>query len=185
MLHALAKNWWLLAVRGAVAVLFGVLTFLMPGITLITLTLLFGVYALCDGLFNIMASFRSNGSFWALLLEGVVSVIAGLGTIVWPGITALALLYLIAAWAIFTGVLEIVTGIRLRKEITHEWRLILMGAASLFFGVVILLAPVAGALGIVLWIGAYAIIFGILMLVLAFRLRGHERHIHGVMPLPT
>jgi uncharacterized membrane protein HdeD (DUF308 family) len=176
MLHTLAKNWWALALRGVAAVLFGLLTLFVPGITLVTLVLLFGAYVLADGVFNVIAFFREAAHHWALLVEGVIGIIAGILTFSWPAITAIVLLYLIAFWAIFTGVFEIVAGIRVRKAIANEWLLLLMGVLSLLFGVAILFAPGVGALAIVLWIGAYALIFGIILLVLAFRLRSH-RHL--------
>ena len=176
MLHSLAANWWALALRGLVAVLFGLLTFFLPGITLVTLVLLFGAYVLVDGVFNVFAFFRVASHHWALLIEGLVGIIAGAVTFAWPGITAIVLVYLIAFWAILTGILEIVAGVRLRKVITNEWLLLLMGFLSLLFGVVILFAPGVGALAIVFWIGAYAVVFGIFLLALAFRLRGH-RHL--------
>jgi uncharacterized membrane protein HdeD (DUF308 family) len=175
MLDTLARNWWALALRGVAAVLFGLLTFLLPGITLVTLVLLFGAYALVDGLFNLLAFFKVASHHWALLIEGVIGIIAGVLTFTWPTITAIVLLYLIAFWAIFTGVFEIVAGIRLRKVIANEWLLILMGMLSMLFGFLILFAPGAGALAIVLWIGVYALMFGIVLLALAFRLRGHRR----------
>jgi len=175
MLQTLTANWWALALRGLVAVLFGLLTFFLPGITLVTLVLLFGAYALVDGVFNVIAFFRVASHQWALLVEGVVGIIAGVLTFAWPAITAIALLYLIAFWAILTGIFEIVAGIRLRKTIANEWLLLLMGAVSLLFGLLILFAPGTGALAIVLWIGAYALVFGIFLLALAFRLRGHRR----------
>jgi uncharacterized membrane protein HdeD (DUF308 family) len=176
MLHTLAANWWALALRGLVAVLFGLLTFFIPGMTLAILVLLFGAYALVDGIFNVVAFFRVASHHWAWLIEGVVGIIAGLFTFAWPAITAIVLLYVIAFWAIFTGIFEIIAGIRLRKVITNEWLLLVMGAVSLLFGLFILFAPSAGALAIVLWIGAYALVFGIFLLALAFRLRGH-RHL--------
>ncbi len=175
MLHTLAANWWALALRGIVAVLFGLLTFFLPGITLVTLVLLFGAYALVDGVFNAIAFFRVASHHWALLIEGVIGIIAGILTFAWPAITAIVLLYLIAFWAIFTGVFEIVAGIRLRKVIANEWLLLVMGVLSFLFGLLILFAPGAGALAIVLWIGAYALVFGVFLLALAFRLRGHRR----------
>jgi uncharacterized membrane protein HdeD (DUF308 family) len=159
-----------------VAVLFGLLTFFLPGITLVTLILLFGAYALADGVFNVVAFFRVASHHWALLIEGLIGIIAGILTFVWPAITALALLYVIAFWAIFTGVFEIIAGIRLRKVITNEWLLLLMGTLSFLFGLSILIAPGVGVLAIVIWIGAYALVFGIFLLALAFRLRGH-RHL--------
>ena len=176
MLHTLVRNWWALALRGLAAVLFGLLTFLLPGITLITLVLLFGAYALVDGIFNVIAFFRVASHHWALLIEGLIGIIAGIVTFALPAMTAIVLLYVIAFWAIFTGVFEIVAGILLRKAITNEWLLLAIGALSLLFGVLILFAPGAGALAIVLWIGAYALVFGIFLLALAFRLRGH-RHL--------
>jgi len=174
MLHSLVSNWWALALRGVAAVLFGLLTFFVPGITLATLVLLFGAYAAVDGIFNVAAFFRVAAHHWALLLEGVIGIIAGVLTFAWPAITAFALLYLIAFWAIFTGIFEIVASIRLRKTMANEWLLLLMGVLSLLFGVLIVVAPGAGALAIVLWIGVYAFVFGIFLLALAFRLRGHQ-----------
>ena len=138
------------------AVLFGLLTFLLPGITLATLVLLFGAYALVDGIFNVIAFFKVA----SLLVEGVIGIIAGVLTFAWPAITAFVLLYLIAFWALFTGVFEIIATIRLRKAISNEWLPLLMGVLSLLFGLFILYAPGTGALAIVLWIGAYALIFG-------------------------
>jgi uncharacterized membrane protein HdeD (DUF308 family) len=151
------------------------LTFFLPGITLVTLVLLFGAYALVDGVFNVLAFFRFAAQHWVLLIEGVIGIIVGVLTFAWPAITAIALLYLIAFWAILTGVFEIVAGIRLRKVIANEWFMLLMGVLSALFGLLILFAPGAGALAIVLWIGVYALMFGIIMLALAFRLRGHRR----------
>ncbi len=176
MLHTLAANWWALALRGLVAVLFGLLTFFLPGITLVTLVLLFGAYALVDGVFNVIAFFRVASHQWALLIEGAIGILAGILTFAWPAITAIVLLYVIAFWAILTGVFEIVAGIRLRKVIANEWLLLVMGVLSFLFGLLILFAPGAGALAIVLWIGAYALVFGVFLLALAFRLRGH-RHL--------
>src|SRR5260221_14754821 len=172
MLHLLARYWWALALRGVFAVLFGLLAFFMPKITLITLVLLFGAYVLLDGMFDIVAAIRSPSHHWALVLEGIVGIVAGILTLVWPGITAMVLLYLIAFWAIFTVVLEIVAGIRLRETLIGEVWLILMGVLSLIFGLFILIFPGAGALAVVFWIGAYAFVFGIMLIALAFRLRG-------------
>lgn len=192
MPHALTQNWWLLALRGLVAIAFGVLTFIWPGLTLLYLVILFGIYVLMDGIFNIAAALhRSSGGDhrWVLALEGLVGIAAGILTFAWPGITALVLLYVIAFWAIFTGVLEIVAGVRLRKRIPNEWFLVLMGVLSILFGGFILAAPGAGALAITIWIGAYALVFGVLLLGLALRLRSHGRHMmnhtgHPGTPLP-
>ena len=176
MLHLLARYWWVLALRGVLAVLFGLFAFLVPGITLLSLVLLFGAYVLLDGIFDLVAATRSPSHHWALVLEGIVGIIAGILTFLWPGISAMVLLYLIAFWAIFTGVLEIIAGIRLRQVLTDEIWLILMGVLSLLFGLFILIFPSAGALAVVYWIGAYALLFGIMLLALAFRLRSF-RHV--------
>jgi uncharacterized membrane protein HdeD (DUF308 family) len=170
----LARNWWAVALRGVAAILFGLLTFLIPGITLAVLIFLFGAYAIVEGIFNVIAAVRGRAGaapWWALLLEGLVSIGAGVVTFVWPGLTALVLLYVIGAWAVITGVLEIAAAIRLRKAITGEWWLALSGVLSIIFGVLLMIAPAAGALVMVLWIGAYAIVFGAVLIGLAFRLR--------------
>jgi uncharacterized membrane protein HdeD (DUF308 family) len=178
-IDTLSRNWWLVALRGLAGILFGIITFMAPGITLAVLVILFGAYAFADGVLAIVSAVRRRGATdrWGnLLLEGVVGVAAGLVTLFWPGITALTLLYVIAFWALLTGVLEIAAAIRLRKVITGEWLLALGGIASIVFGVVIAFFPAAGALALVLWIGAYALIFGALLLALSFRLRSHGRH---------
>jgi uncharacterized membrane protein HdeD (DUF308 family) len=170
----LARNWGAIAIRGVAAIIFGLLTFLMPGLTLAALVLLFGAYALVDGVFSIIAAVRRRASdppWWALLLEGVVGIAAGIVTVALPGLTAVMLIYVIAAWAIVTGVLEVAAAVRLRRQLSGEWRLVLSGVLSIVFGVLMMVAPGAGALAMMLWIGAYAIVFGALLLALAFRLR--------------
>ena len=170
MLQMLARRWWALALRGTIAVLFGLLTLFIPGVALISLVMLFGFYAILDGVFDIVSAIKAPGHHWPLVVEGIVGIVAGIVTFMWPGITAMALLYLIAFWAILTGALEIVSGIRLRTVI-NEWLLILMGVISILFGILIILFPGAGALAIIIWIGAYALVFGIILIALAFRLR--------------
>ena len=172
MLHLLARFWWALALRGLFAVLFGLLAIFMPHKTLLVLVLLFGAYSLLDGVFDLVSAVRSPSHHWPFLLEGIVGIIAGVATFAWPRITGMVLLYLIAFWAISTGVFEILSGIRLRKAVANEMFLVLTGILSLLFGILIIICPGAGALAIAFWIGAYALIFGILMIALAFRLRG-------------
>jgi uncharacterized membrane protein HdeD (DUF308 family) len=172
--EALIDRWWAIALRGVVAIVFGILTLVLPNLTLTALILLFAAYALVEGVFSIVAAARGGRADlpgWALVLEGLVSIAAGVATIVLPGLTALALMYVIAGWAILTGVLEIVAAVRLRRRIVGEWRLALSGVLSVVFGVLTAIAPGAGALALVLWIGAYAIVFGMLLVAFAFRLR--------------
>jgi len=175
MLQLLARRWWALALRGVIAVLFGLLTFFIPGITLISLVLLFGFYAILDGIFDIVSAMKAPGHHWPLLVEGIVGIVAGLVTFMWPAITAMVLVYLIAFWAILTGLLEIVAGIRLREVIANEMLLILLGVISTLFGILIIIFPGAGALAIIIWIGAYALVFGIILIALAFRLRSFRQ----------
>lgn len=173
----LSRNWWALALRGVAGIIFGILAFVMPVVTLAALVMLFGAYALVDGIFNIAAavSGRTGGRpWWALVLAGLVSIGAGLVTFFMPGLTALALAYIIAFWAIGTGVLEIVAAVRLRKVIRNEWWLALSGALAIVFGGLLMLAPGAGALAMVLWIGAYAFVYGVALVIFAVRLRRHR-----------
>jgi uncharacterized membrane protein HdeD (DUF308 family) len=175
---SLARNWWALALRGLAAVIFGVVAFLMPGAAATVLVMLFGAYALWDGIFGLVAAFRSQGSQrGALVLEGLVGIAAGIIALFWPGIAALSLLLLIAFWAIFTGVMEIVAAIRLRKEIEGEWLMMLSGVLSIVFGVLAITQPAAGILTVTLLISAYAIVFGILLIILGFRLRSRGQQL--------
>jgi uncharacterized membrane protein HdeD (DUF308 family) len=170
----LVRNWGVVALRGLAALLFGLLTLFYPALTLAALILIFGAYAIADGLFTIAAAVRDRRGqpHWvALLVNGVLSIAVGVLTFVYPGVTALVLLYFIAAWALVGGIAQIATAIRLRKVITGEWMLILAGILSVLFGVVLVLVPGAGALAVTLWIGTYATVFGILLIVLALRLR--------------
>src|ERR1043165_6605473 len=174
MAVVLARNWWALFLRGLFAVLFGILAFVWPGLTLTVLVLLFGAYVLVDGIFAIVAAVKvpvGSERWWILLLEGVVGVIVGVLTFVWPAMTAFVLLYFIAAWATITGVLEIVAATRLRRSISSEWLLGLSGVLSILFGLLLFVMPVAGALAVVWLIGIYAVAFGVLLLALSFRLR--------------
>lgn len=177
----LTKNWWAVLIRGVAGIIFGILAFVMPVATLAALVLLFGAYALVDGIFNVVAAATGRGArpWWALLLGGLVGIAAGLVTFFWPGLTAVALAYLIAIWAVVIGVLEIVAAVRLRKEIRNEWLLGLSGALAVLFGVLMIAAPGAGALAMVLFIGAYALVYGAMLVFLAFRLRGLRRQTRG------
>jgi uncharacterized membrane protein HdeD (DUF308 family) len=176
-----SRHWWAFALRGLVAILFGVLAFAWPGVTLQVLVLLWGAFAFVDGVLALVAAIRTdNDHRWGLLLEGIVGIGAGIVTFLYPGLTALVLLYIIAVWALLTGVLELVAAVRLRKVIQNEWWLALSGILSVLFGIVLLAAPGAGALAVVWLIAAYAIVFGILNLALAVRLHGMGQRRHAV-----
>jgi uncharacterized membrane protein HdeD (DUF308 family) len=172
-----AGHWWALALRGVFSILFGLAALVRPGIALEALILLFGAYALVNGAFAIVGVFggtRRGTPRWVLLLEGIVSILAGLFTLVYPGLTAFALLYLVAAWAIVTGLAQIATAIRLRQEIRGEWALILGGILSVLFGLLLAILPGVGILSLIWLIGAYAVAFGVLMLITAFMVRGRN-----------
>jgi uncharacterized membrane protein HdeD (DUF308 family) len=178
MLHALAKNWWVFLLRGVFATLFGALTFVWPGVTLVTLVLFYGAFALADGVLAIIAAATGGGSQprWWLAIVGIAGIAAGVLTFLWPGMTALVLLLFIAGWAIATGAMQIVGAVKLRKEIDNEWFLIAGGVLSVIFGLVLLGQPGAGALALIYAIGIYAIVYGILQVSLSLRLR---KHIHA------
>jgi len=171
-------SWSALALRGVLAIIFGLLVFAWPGISLWVLVLFFGANALIDGVLAIVAAVRGSASgarWWGMLLQGILGIATGIITFLWPGLTTLVLLYFIAAWAIVIGVFEIVAAIRLRKEIQGEWLLALRGVLAIVFGVILFANPGAGALALVWLIGAFSIALGVLNLILAFRLRGHHQ----------
>ena len=174
MLHALAKSWWLLLLRGIAAIIFGILAFVWPGLTLVTLVLLYGAFALVDGVISLIAAFTGSAKpvpTWWLVVVGLLGIAAGIVTFAWPGITAILLMLFIGAWALVHGIFEIIGAIQLRKEIDNEWMLILGGLLSVVFGLIVLFAPGAGALGLIWVIASYSIVFGILFIALALRLQ--------------
>lgn len=171
---SLAHNWWSLVLRGAVAVLLGLFIFFRPGITILALVLLFSAYALADGVLALVGAvraIRAHERWGALLFEGIAGIGAAIVTWAWPHITVLVLSLLIAAWAIVTGMFEIVAAVKLRKHIEGEWLLGLAGVVSVVFGVIVIIEPLTGALFVALTVGAYALIFGIVMIALGLRLR--------------
>jgi uncharacterized membrane protein HdeD (DUF308 family) len=182
----LVRNWWALALRGVAAVLFGLIAFLMPGVMLGAIVLLFGAYSLVDGVFSIIAGIRAaerHERWWPFALEGLLSIIVGLIAFLMPAAAAFALLFVIAAWAIITGVLRISAAIRLRKEIRGEWMLILNGALSVILGIFLIFLPGAGFVTLVWWLGAYATIWGITLIALAFKLRAHRNRLGSARPV--
>jgi uncharacterized membrane protein HdeD (DUF308 family) len=182
MLHALAENWWLLLLRGLCAIIFGVLTLMWPGVTLITLVLFYGAFTLIDGVLAIIAAIKGGAPAprWWLGVVGLLGILAGLLTFLWPGVTGLVLLFFIAGWAIAAGVIQIIGAIKLRKEIDDEWLLIAGGVISVLFGLVLLAQPSTGALAVAFVIGIFAIVQGVLLTSLSFRLRRHAKDGHIV-----
>ena len=184
VLGQIARNWWVFLLRGIVAILFGVLAFLRPGITLEALVLLFAFWALFDGVFSLIGSIgaaEAREPWWPLVLIGLLGIAAGILTLRYPGVTALALLFVIAFWSILRGIIEIVAAVRLRDLIKGEWWLILGGIASIAFGVLLVMYPESGLLAVVWLLGIYAVIFGITQIMLGFRLKGMA----GELPAPA
>src|SRR4051812_39918318 len=174
MVERLASNWWAVALRGVLAIVFGVLAFAWPGITADVLVAFFGAYALVDGVFALIAALRSSHlgpRWWSLVAEGVVGIGAAAIAFFLPAVAALWLVWVIALWAIVTGLLKIVAALRLRAEIENEWSLGLSGLGSVAFGILLAAWPTAGAVALVWLIGAYAVMFGLLQLWLSLRLR--------------
>ena len=174
-LPMLAGNWWALLMRGIAAVLFGLAALAWPGVTLLVLIVIFGAYAMVDGVLAIVAGiWGSEGSRWLLLAEGVLGVLAGLVVFFWPGMTALVLLFLISAWAILTGLLKVFMAIGFRRKVENAWLMGLSGVLSILFGVVLAVLPGAALLSLVWLVGIYALIFGAVLIVLGFRARSHR-----------
>ena len=178
MLDVLSRYWWAYVVRGIVAILFGILAYAWPGITLATLIIFFGAFAFVDGIFLIIKTIGNWGGRedrWLLLLEGLLGIGIGLLAFLAPGVTTLVLVFYIAVWSLSTGVLEIATAIRLRKEIQGEGWMILSGIASIIFALLLMVFPGVGALGLIWLIALYAIIFGVMLILLGFKLRGARK----------
>ena len=188
-IDAIAKRWWMLVVRGIAAMAFGVLAIAWPNSSLLALVLVWSAYALIDGVISVALAVRAGRARrrWGwLLFDGLVGIAAAVLTVLWPQITAVALLMLIAAWAVITGIAKIVAAIELRRVIRGEWILGLSGLVSIVFGVLMMIFPGASALAVVTIIGVYAIAFGALLTVLGFRIRSLAKHVklppHGGTP---
>ncbi len=175
MLELLARRWWMVVLRGALAVVFGFMAIVWPGITVLALVLLWGAYALVDGLTSVMLAIGDRTApgehriTYGLL--GLLGVIAGIVTFVWPSITALALLVIIAVWAIIAGVLQIAAAVRLRKVISNEWFLALSGAVCVVLGILLIVQPTEGAIGLIIAIATFAIVWGVALILFGLRLR--------------
>jgi len=190
LLHELTRRWWLLLLRGIAAIVFGVLAFMWPGLTLLTLVILYGAFALVDGVFALAGAIGRRGGggavpTWWLVLTGLLDIAVGLIALLWPGITAFALILFIGAWAVVRGIFEIVAAIQMRKQIEGEWLLITLGVLTVLFGLAVLVFPTAGALGLVWAIAAWAIVIGIFMVMLAFRVRSHHNRMTDTAAAPV
>jgi uncharacterized membrane protein HdeD (DUF308 family) len=178
MLSDISRNWWIVALRGALAGVFGIIAFVYPGVTFQALVLLFGAYAFVDGVlmlgFGLLAA-ADNQQWWPLVLSGIIGIGLGILTFAQPSNVALALVYVVSFWAIFTGLLEIVAAIRLREVISTEWLVALSGAVSVLFGILVAAQPGAGALTLVYLFGFYALLAGASQIVFGFRIRGLDR----------
>lgn len=182
MIAELARKWWVLLLNGICAIIFGIIAFTWPHITLLVLAIVYGIYSLVDGITMISAVFARNkrGESWGhLLFHGIISIVAGLIALLWPAITAIALLIVIAIWAIIRGISEILTAIRLRKFITNEWLLVLGGVISILFGLLLFARPRVGALSVVWLIGLFAIVHGIILIAFSFKLHNLGRIAHA------
>jgi len=185
LMDDVARSWTWILLRGVIAILFGLVTFAKPGITLAALVIVWGAYALADGVLALMAAFKlkeTGRPMWFLLVVGLLGIAAGIATFLWPGMTAAVLLAFIASWALIAGIFQIAAAIRLRKMISNEWTLALSGLLSVAFGALMLARPGAGALAVVWLIGWFAMLYGILLVMLAIRIRGVVGH---VVPKPA
>lgn len=173
MVDALTRRWWIFLVRGIAAIVFGVLALTWPGAALLALTVLFGAYAFVDGLFALFAavSGADRSRWWIFLFEGIVGIVVAFLVATQPALTAISLLFVIAFWAIVTGVIEIVAGVQLRDHVAQEWLYIVGGVLSIALGVLMLRDPAAGVVAVAWLVAYYAILFGLLQIGLAFRLR--------------
>ena len=174
MKSGLGRNWWMVALRGILAVAFGLYALFVPGLALAAIIMAFGVVVLLGGILAIVAGVRRRAEHqpsWAFIVEGIVCVAFGLLALIKPGATALAWLYLISGFAVVSGILHIVAGVELRKQVEGEWALILNGILTTVLGILMVLLPWAGLLSLVWLVGAYSLFFGVLLLVLAIRLR--------------
>jgi uncharacterized membrane protein HdeD (DUF308 family) len=184
MADILTRHWWSLAARGLLAILFGVLAFAAPGAAIAGMAIAFGAFALVTGIFAIVFAIqarRSEERWGTVLFEGIISLIVGVFVLMRPGIAAVAFVTLVAVWSILTGGAQIATAIRLRKIIEHEWLLGIAGVFSIAFGALLLYAPVAGAIVLAWWIGAYAFVLGLLQIGVALKLRRWSKKVHATI----
>ena len=181
--EALVQNWWLFTLRGIFAIVFGLLALIFPGPTMLSLVILFSAYMLVDGIFGIISAVRAirrKEDRWGLLIfEGLIDIAVGILAFLWPGITVVAFVLLVGAWAIVTGAVMTAAGFRL--NVSHgRWWLVLGGLLSLGFGTLLVIIPLIGAVVLTWWIGAYALAFGVALVIFSFKLRSRQHE--GVSP---
>ena len=180
MLQSMARSWWVWLLRGIAAIVFGIIAFVSPAATVLALVLVFGVYAIFDGvlaLFSAIQIRKVARHWWVVLLEGLAGILVGIIALVYPLATAGAVLFLIAFWAVFTGVMEIAAAIYLRQVIDNEWLLILTGILSIILGILLVAFPLAGGVALVFMIGFYAVFFGVMMIIFGFEIRSLSRQL--------
>jgi uncharacterized membrane protein HdeD (DUF308 family) len=186
--ETLVQNWWLFLLRGILGIIFGLLALIFPGPTMLSLVLLFSAYMLVDGVFGIISAVRAirrKEDRWGLLIfEGLLNIAVGIAAILWPGLTVIAFVWLIAAWAIVTGGLMTTAGFRLNIE-HGRWWMVLGGLLSLAYGVLLIITPVIGAVVLTWWIGAYALLFGIALVIFSFKLRSRQQERVNPTPIGT
>ena len=173
MIAVLAQNWWAIGIRGVLGILFGLIALFLPGATMLSLVLLFAAYAFVDGVFGIVSAVRAAREHerWGyLVLEGLVNIAAAAVAVLWPGLTVVVFVLLVAFWAIFTGILELAAAFRLKID-DGRWWLVFGGGLSVIYGVLLIVAPIIGAVVLTWWIGAYALVFGVSLVMLALGLR--------------
>ncbi len=168
--RTMSEHWWVLLLRGLLAILFGILAFAWPGLTVVILVTIWGVYALIDGIFGVVAGIR--GKWTSLVILGLLGIAAGVVALLWPGLTAVSLLWVLAIWIIVAGAMQISAAIRLRKEVQGEWMWIASGVLMVGLGLLFFLRPGAGILSVTWLLGSLAIVWGILLVMLAFKLKG-------------
>jgi uncharacterized membrane protein HdeD (DUF308 family) len=172
----LARNWWAIGLRGVLAVVFGLIALFLPGATMLSLVIVFAIYAFVDGVFGVVSAVRAaqTGQRWGVLvLEGLVNIAVAVIAVLWPGITVIAFVLLVAIWAVLTGALELTAAFRLGTE-DGRWWLVVGGLVSLVYGALLIVAPLIGAVVLTWWLGAYALIFGVALIVLAFKLKARR-----------
>ena len=178
--ETLVHNWWLFTLRGVLGIIFGILALIFPGPTILSLVLLFSAYMLVDGIFGIISAVRAirrKEDRWGLLIfEGLLDIATGVVAFLWPGLTVVAFVWLIAAWAIVSGGLMTAAGFRLNIE-HGRWWLVLGGLLSVAYGVLLIITPLIGAVVLTWWLGAYALVFGVALVIFSLKLRSrqHER----------